>query len=758
MTRAPVPPAHTRVPSRPVNHGLGHRLPAILAGVGVGVLMLLLTVPVVHAGGGFLDLEMDDEPMEVIEDPDAVRERERREEEARRLQAEEEARRLAEEEEARRKAEAEKQRQEAEAARTARGAATRGTAARGPGIGAGRGDGTGLASSSTYPDEDGFKTRATRLLQQASKQDLQTYRRGWWVENRGANPGKYTIPMSIARLSVNKDDADALRVMADDKSTSEHYSFAAIGWVRYMGLFGDTLPLGARQALSGRGDDNFIRRQSTDNHEAMYRTSAILYPKLGMRGNADAGKQWLRNYVKTLYQVGQPEWNSSRYVPWSMMGFLNLYDFSDDEEVRLLAKAALDWWAATYAQRYVNGLQAGPSERALYLGPCSADIDLYGWLWFGAQGASPQDRHAYIASYGATSTYRPNAIIHNLATRKHDLPYEARNTKPNYWSGLDVPPLTPEAAFGGYETLWVSSDFTLGTLWYGEDKCAQVGRFQGAIRTGNGAVGFTGGTVGQQNGRDRWTEGQGSLIESLTTGHRHPITWRIEPSFVQVGPVAACIARFEDDSPNKFTFVSIPRGARPTQAGKWWTMSVGNVQVAVRPFSDQVEVARSDAFQYLKIGGNPSGFLVAVSDGTTPVDLRALESSLDLSKFQSDETIAFKVPDGRAVTMKYTRPKRPTSQEVKQTGQRGAFSVHECQVYHRPLVTIDDATVSYDDAPIHASPFLFQDQGRLLVNDGKNGFIVDFSGNAPVYREWDGQVPTPAAGRSGRGGTQRRRR
>lgn len=599
----------------------------------------------------------------------------------------------------------------------------------------------------TYPDEKGFQKRAQRVIESAAKRNLATYRRGWWVGN--GDPGKYTIPICIAKQRLDPDDKEAIALMGDERSVKEHYHFAAIGWSRYLGLFGDTLPKATRDALRSKGGGALAGGVGTDNHECMWRTSAILYAQYDMQGNAGAGKAWLRDYVANLYAVGQPEWNSSRYVPWSMMGFLNLYDFTEDEEVRLLAKAALDWWAACYAQRYVNGLQAGPSERALYLHARSADIDLYGWLWFGGDQPAPDDKNLWIAIHGATSTYRPNEVICNLAARggRIKLPYEARNTKPNYWSGLDTKPIAPVAGAGGYETLWVSEAFTLGTLWYGEDICAQVGRLQAAFRVGDGAVGLTGGTVGRQNGELRWTEGQGTILQHAKSkaGKEHPITRAIYPQFCQVGNVTACIAVIPEDDPHPFTFVSIPSGSKATKSGDGWSMAVGESRVYVLPLTKEgrggAKINKTKAFSYLMIPGRVGGFLLLVTDKESKGDLRDLEKRLETKDLEKKGVIAFRVPDGRDVRMTYTRPTTPGGKAVSYSGQRGSFQVHPDQVEHRPAVEIEGEAVDYDDAPVHASPYLYQADGVLLTNDGKEGYTIDLSRAKPRYKPWDGKLP-----------------
>jgi hypothetical protein len=44
--------------------------------------------------------------------------------------------------------------------------------------------------------------------------------------------------------------------------------------------------------------------------------------------------------------------------------------------------------------------------------------------------------------------------------------------------------------------------------------------------------------------------------------------------------------------------------------------------------------------------------------------------------------------------------------------------------------------VSLKEWPVYDGKYVTQKDGILTVNDGKDGFIVDFSGDKPVYKPW----------------------
>jgi hypothetical protein len=599
----------------------------------------------------------------------------------------------------------------------------------------------------TYPDEDGFARRAQQVFELHGQRPLASYRRGWFA--RGGDPAKYVIPIAICRQMQNEHDAEAIRYMSDNRTPNEHYHFACIGWSRYMGLFGHTLSDDTRALLRRKGGGGLMGGKGTDNHETMWRTAAIVYDDVGLDGNIEDGRKWLHGYVKRLYAYGGAEWNSTTYWPWQFNGFLNVYDFSKDPKCRLLAKAALDWHMATLAQRYTCGLTAGPSERGFAAEPLRKGACSCAWVWWGAPMDMTSRGGLMTAVHPATSSWRPNRVITNIAQRELPvLPYEARNTKPNYWSGLDRNWIEPVANVSA-ETLFVSRDYTLGTLWYGEDLCSQLVRLHAAIRTAPDRVSFlTGGHVGDKNGKPTHYEAQGSIITHAESwpGKSHPVMREVWIQQCQVGSTMACLARFPEHEPRKVTFVTVPQGAKVEQVGKWWIMTAGDVHIGVLPLTDTVErktlkQRKKPEVEALYFPGNPSGFVLTMADRLQVKDrddfIAEVRDSVDAGRFAAETRIVFTSLDGRRVEMRYDR--RPRSGKALKTCKPKdgePFDVYAADIHHRPWVRIDGVVQEYDSWPVHDSPYLQQKDGVLRVNDGRDGFVIDFSGTMPVYRPW----------------------
>jgi hypothetical protein len=527
------------------------------------------------------------------------------------------------------------------------------------------------------------------------------------------------------------------------------YHFAVVHWARFLPLFGQFLTPETLATLTDRVSRERMLVEDatagTENHVVMQITSGVVLPdylkteQFAGMPVADARlkvKEWLRDYVRNLYHFGQGEWDSSSYLVFDVCGMLNIYDFSRDEECRLLARAALDWFATAYALKYVNGMHTGPKERGWTSGAVKSDS--LGWLWWGSSAqVTEKDAGGRYAVHPYTSCYRPNAVITRLARRELPaLPAEFRNSKPNYWTGLDKPSIPPLGNVS-QESLYLARHYTLGCMWFSEDVCTNLTRMQLGAATKEGAVSFTGCAPGSFNGQPRYTSGQGSHITRPPGNYATefipnpppPKTLAIYVQYAQVGPTLLCMAAFPEDAKEQFTYFTTP--VKPEKVGEWYVMQTGETFIAVRPLTETAEEAVLDKLPALKVPGRRSGFILQTGDTTRyPTKdhfLKALAAAApDLSGWREGMRVACRTLDGRQLTMQYA------------AGQP------------RAAVTIGGAPVSYDAWPVYDGPYVSQRDGVLAVNDGKEGFVVDFSGRLPVYRPWRGTrvetlVPPPRA-------------
>ena len=90
----------------------------------------------------------------------------------------------------------------------------------------------------------------------------------------------------------------------------------------------------------------------------------------------------LRDFLKRLLVTGNGEYDSQVYYPHSIEAFMNLYDFSPDEETRALAKFALDYYFVTYGLKVIDGTLAGAQKRGYLAGYSPNEMENMLWAFF----------------------------------------------------------------------------------------------------------------------------------------------------------------------------------------------------------------------------------------------------------------------------------------------------------------------------------------------------------------------------------------
>ncbi len=591
------------------------------------------------------------------------------------------------------------------------------------------------ADPNTYADESLFQSRAESILEGLRlNADLQLWRRGYFS---GGDPGKYVPSVVAARLLKDPADADAVAIMNDDRSFKEHYHFAALNWGRFYPIFGDAVltPDTKRKFADSAFRYNYLNATGTENHRTMSMTSANVLPWYIDRGLSNKpkdetlaiAKEKLRAYVKGLYFAGQGEWDSSTYWAFGVNGMLNIYDFSKDEECRLLARAALDWYVAGYALKYRDGLFAGPNQRGHYAKPHDSIADKHGYLWWGSHATVTSEmlRRAHHSLEPITSGYRPNLVLSNLAKKSTlTLPVDQRNTKPNYWYGLDVYP-NPN---GYAEWVHVAPTFTMGTLFNGHG--SQITRFQIVADSPSGAVAFTGGHVARSD----------HLGNAEGFGYADGIG-RYE-STAQVGPVAMCVWNVPDDVPFDHGFFSIPEGVTPKQIGDVIVMQAGETLVAVRGIGTPAQLGEADLTKkqldenkretdkgkpakhapkpIIRFTGKRAGWVVEVSSTKEHATPEAFAAALQKKAIEPDTG-----PDFGATYTALNGTKLELVDKSNDITNAGVVHVNGEPIDYK----------SWDH--VFDGPYVQQRDGVLTVNDGERGFVVDFSGELPVYKAWE---------------------
>ncbi|MGC9454086.1 MAG: hypothetical protein ACP5HU_04405 [Phycisphaerae bacterium] len=577
------------------------------------------------------------------------------------------------------------------------------------------------ADPRTYPNEDGFRTRARTVLEGVADNNLMTWRRGYFT---GGDPGKYLPGHAMAKLLIGQDDPDIRRLYNDDRSHREHYHFAAVNWARFLPIFGEqVLTEDTREKLAERAFryGAYMNPSGTENHMTMWLTSANVLPLYTGRGlsnqPADAvlakAKGQLRRYISGIYEAGNGEWDSSTYIMFTMNGLMNIYDFAEDDDVRLMARAGLDWFATAYALKYRDGVFTAPNQRGFAAGPHATIADQTGFVWWDSNAdITPAETRGWrYTIHAITSGWRPNRIITNIARKDlPELPFESRNSKPNYWGICG----TPDAS-SMHETVYVTPNATMGTLWNGHG--SQITRFQVVAAGEDGGMVFSG-----ANPRKSDHRGQKTGIGFADGNGRYS-------QFAASGPVAVHIACAPaDDTEAHYSFFRYPENVEPQRQGQWWLFAAGKTTVALYPLGGDAETAELDAgrdrtINALRIPGRNTGFVVRVLDSDVPGEAdtaaRLRQVQVDTSRFADEQAVT--VNDaGKVLTVRFN-----PAEDSDRHGNRP------------PHVSIDGEEVTFGDWAVYDGPYVQQDDGVLRVNDGRDGFEIDFTGDLPVYRPYD---------------------
>ncbi|MCS7004349.1 MAG: hypothetical protein NZM38_03370 [Cytophagales bacterium] len=319
----------------------------------------------------------------------------------------------------------------------------------------------GLFAQDRY--EEGFIARARKIIEITADE--------YYPPSINiSDPEKYYWPKVLARLSRYGTNDSMANYYIDLFKTRSPFHFTLVGMARIMCQFGFTpkmLETKKRylQEVFDRDDSyNAWTAEGTENHINMSRTSGYLYAlqAKGMLADAEKRQQqmanWMKMWAKKLYRAGNGEWNSDIYEVYNLIGWLNVYDFATDYDVKITAKAVLDYYAASLALHYSFGLLGGSQMRGTGIGSEQSATVYLCWLWFGGEGNPALVPNSSIIQvvHAALSTYRPPKATLELALKRNITDAFYQNSKPDY---LMQRPSFIKQAF------YIQPEYTLGSCF-----------------------------------------------------------------------------------------------------------------------------------------------------------------------------------------------------------------------------------------------------------------------------------------------------
>ncbi|MCH8476065.1 MAG: hypothetical protein LAT55_12660 [Opitutales bacterium] len=605
--------------------------------------------------------------------------------------------------------------------------------------------------------ERAYDRRAGFIVEQTAAADLDEvqawFDRTSFFQNGGGDPHKFSLPAITTRLFLDPEDESALslyrHLMEVDKLKDDRglYHFAAFMRARLHLALGDALPEDIR-AATGYDVRNYMRimrRGGTENHRFMHRASGLIFAEkidgdyAGDETREDhlaALREWAMEEGRLMFTRGSGEYDSSTYVAFTVASLLNVYDFTEDEELRRAVRAMLDWQAAGMAHKYFHGVNMGPESRGFAIEavghrnekpgfpgirhlthePAGSNTDWISWLWWGGT-----DGHVRLGEPGAAiprypvhipamSSYRPPEILRDLARKTVELPYEARGSKPDF-----------RRQIGGrdQEILYVDREYAMSTLYSplpGVQRSGtilpQTTTFKILLRDEHAVRAF-----GAQNGyhSHRPLQGLSPFDQHHQAGNAAIVVTYVDAE--EEGPVV-----------HRSLFGFPQAVGNPVQDDSgWYFWEVKDAFLAVYPLGEEPTFIddplpgfrRDHGFRYLHSAGPLGGWIVQLEqrsedypDLETFQEAVRTETKKDLEAFSTERKVGFTSLSGETLALRHT----------------GGPGGH-------PDAWRNGEKLDWDNWPVWESPYLHQELegGVLTLSNGEEQLTIDWNDGAPVW-------------------------
>lgn len=407
-----------------------------------------------------------------------------------------------------------------------------------------------------------------------------------------------------------------------------------------------------QQAGGGWGPDqrnSWVDVRSTENLFLMRVTSVYLFAE--ETGNAETAatyKKIILDYAKTLYRVGIGEWDSENYHGHSMAPLCNLYDFAKDADVKLAAKACLDWFFTAGAVKYYRGGFNGPTKRDYnHAQPFGGSAASMLWVHF---GDAPRDNEAWESDevHLITSAYRPPPAAIALARKQFDKPVEIFASKPHYAATTTF---DTKSAPEYLETQYIGHSFQMGSLAGGtQSGASDVNGFKILVYDkvhGSRALQAVCGPDPAFVGSPQYQQGK-VAAENRVGQYRNLAVWLVKDGKSPWRWVVPASVRVSQES--GVTFLTCDRtwvAIRPLGASRLVENDALSAQIAAG------DKPRFPAHKVLAADGNTEGYCglaVEVGERESHGDFaafqkRALAAEVDVSKL-GEGIVQYKAADG----------------------------------------------------------------------------------------------------------------
>jgi hypothetical protein len=495
---------------------------------------------------------------------------------------------------------------------------------------------TGILSASTPNDtqeEAAFQARSLSIREKIATQNLDELD-AWWRRKELNDPHKYLLPVLLARLSLgNRYDSQPSwnMLLKLDKDQPDLYHFRSIFDIPIFFRFRDIIPKEVEASYRSMLDAPRVlewMEQGTENHMFMQRLSGLAlmdgsgWPN-ALPGVAATNEAWLRAELNKFLTIGQGEFHSSTYYGYAIGGLLNLYNFARTPQLRQLAKAALDWYAANMAVRLSWGTAGGAGSRGFDRGTWDgSELSAVAWMWWGNSPETAQrisNRYARVALLAALSDYRPPVLFRAIARKEVPLPFLLQASHPGYFSYHEGNRF--------WETFYVTPDYSLGTLLEPQRSYQVTGTINAQYAIYKLVV--------------RDPKGVSNAVVSLGGTFHTPMATGRSPGdqYVQQGSAVIYQLRLNDQDkaagvPARSHLVLPARYGQPQRHGDWYIWQIEQTWLCARPWGETISslatVSEKDLdYQALAAIGTKTAWITDAARVADYPDFQSLKSALD---------------------------------------------------------------------------------------------------------------------------------
>jgi len=596
--------------------------------------------------------------------------------------------------------------------------------------------------------------------------------------SKAANP-KLQFPIVLARLMLNPDDREALAyVPLGMRYRGKGDTFGKSSLSRLFCQFGSLLESGVVEALRdelttypgflGGGTENHVAMRRTAGYLAAERfPEATFYHGLSGEKLAHECREFIRTYGRTVYANSMFEYLSPIYHAVDTAPWLNVAEFARDDGTRLMARAILDWMMADYALNYHQGVVLPPFQREKGLLTGSYQLSYArslsqwtGWLYWGGGNTPQQDERfgdpKYLPNqpYGlgavlhAVSSWNPHPVIRNIGAKRLPGPYRLLQSRVN-WQLIEqthlneygkttlARPGQPNSRYN-MRSVYVDRDYAIGAsyrhenimdpylrsavpfsvAWQSEDDCnwlLPAHPYWFTLRKWEDSEDVL--------GNEDWS-GINPFLQMVHWENAAILVWDIPQRDPYEGRFGKGSPKFPSERRLDLiqcAYVYVPATIDERQESPaGFFLREGDVYIAIRPLSDGAhwETSRHAGFVRLAMPGPLVGFAIEVGDKSEFGSFEAFQDktstgSLDLSAFQTEKRATYRSTRGHVLSLRHRSPN------------------------WLPDASVDGVALDFARWPIWESPYATCRDRVLDVNDGRQGFTIDWRGDWPEYTYYE---------------------